>query len=402
MRLSPRPIVKTILTIALIVAITFGLVEVGARYWLSAVASDEQYIAYGTLMGARDRGERTGRIIHKFEPHRYLGYIGTANFERGMNRHNAYGYRGADFPVEKPGDEFRIVCIGGSTTYTSIIDDASLAYPEQLERALHQQGYPNVRVINAGLPGWSSIESLINLQLRVLDFDPDLIIAYHGVNDVVARLVFPYKFYALDNRGHRTDSPGWNVEMALWDRSVASRIVRVRLFGAKSELTLENAFGARATSSRFWQFTAQVGKGTYPRGLLAKHPVRELLAQNTVEAFERNMLNIVLTARAHGAQTVLTTFAVDTQSEFPPLTQAMRHPEFVAGIEEQNDVLRAMAASQDVPLFDFAAVFPRDQALFFDPVHVNAKGAGVKARLFAEYLLSQGLIPAPVSSAVAR
>lgn len=32
-------------------------------------------------------------------------------------------------------------------------------------------------------PDYSSLESLINLQLRVLELDPDLVLIYHGINE---------------------------------------------------------------------------------------------------------------------------------------------------------------------------------------------------------------------------
>ena len=58
--------------------------------------------------------------------------------------------------------------------------------------------YENIEVINAGVPGYTSWETLINFQFRVLDIEPDLIIIYHGTNDTHARLVLP-KFYQSDN-----------------------------------------------------------------------------------------------------------------------------------------------------------------------------------------------------------
>ena len=45
---------------------------------------------------------------------------------------------------------------------------------------------PRFEVINAGTPGWTSAESLINLQFRLLELNPDMIIIYEAVNDTFA------------------------------------------------------------------------------------------------------------------------------------------------------------------------------------------------------------------------
>ena len=82
----------------------------------------------------------------------------------------------------KPLGEYRIACLGGSTTYTTSVEDWRLSYPALLEHELHNAGLGSVCVLNCGAAGWSSWESLINLETRVLDLDPDLIVVYHAIN----------------------------------------------------------------------------------------------------------------------------------------------------------------------------------------------------------------------------
>ena len=45
---------------------------------------------------------------------------------------------------------------------------------------------PYFEVINAGIPGWTTAESLINLHFRVLELSPDMVIICHAVNDTFA------------------------------------------------------------------------------------------------------------------------------------------------------------------------------------------------------------------------
>jgi hypothetical protein len=162
--------------LALVVAGAAG--EIGLRVFLRYGASDEQVRRYGSLAQLIQRfGDE--RLI----PHRYLGFVTRPGYERPPNRHNSRGFRGDEVVVPKPPGTTRIVCLGGSTTYGGGVPDYRLSYPNLLQTLLREHLRPEIEVINAGVPGYSSLESLINLQLRVLEFDPDLVLIYHGINE---------------------------------------------------------------------------------------------------------------------------------------------------------------------------------------------------------------------------
>ena len=67
-------------------------------------------------------------------------------------RINPHGYRGKDFSTRKPEGVIRIMFYGGSSVFDaeSPHDDD---WPHRVERLLHAKGFPNVEVINAGIPG---------------------------------------------------------------------------------------------------------------------------------------------------------------------------------------------------------------------------------------------------------
>ena len=52
-----------------------------------------------------------------------------------------------------------------------------------------------------------------------------------------------------------------------------------------------------------------------------------------------------------------------------------------------------LGEQHDVPVYDFAAEMPPDRKYWNDGIHVNAEGATLKGRLFAEFLESSGLLP---------
>src|SRR6266508_477073 len=198
------------------ILLTFFLLEVGARLWLNYLATPEQYDRYVlfTSIPAKD---------YAWTPHPYLSYYPTPNYRKGQTSHNALGYRNDEFSLDKPDGVYRIVALGGSSTYDVTIEDNAAIFTAQLEKLLKEDyGYQNVQVINAGVPGYNSWEMLVNLEFRVLDLDPDLVIIYEGTNDVHARLVEP-SAYRGDDSGRRQT---WQApHVALWEHSALLRIL---------------------------------------------------------------------------------------------------------------------------------------------------------------------------------
>ena len=87
-------------------------------------------------------------------------------------------------PLEKAKDEIRIATIGASTTANLNLNYED-NWPGKLG-ALLQSEFPDkqVTVINAGIPGFNTAQSIGNLTLRVLRFSPDVVIIYHAYNDL--------------------------------------------------------------------------------------------------------------------------------------------------------------------------------------------------------------------------
>ena len=54
--------------------------------------------------------------------------------------------------------------------------------------------------------------------------------------------------------------------------------------------------------------------------------------------------------------------------------------------------MRAVAERSGAAFFDFAAVFPTDRRYFTDGRHNNEEGAALKAKLFADFLVTSGLL----------
>lgn len=147
----------------------------------------------------------------------------------------------------------------------------------------------------------------------------------------------------------------------------------------------------RPTAANYsFAFDDQQRRGIYPRGAFRRVGAAVMLQKNRPTYFQRNLEHLLLTARHNEVQPVLATFAYTEREKGGDVSSTR---EIRDGIDEINRVLVRLGAAFEVPVFDFAASFPADPELFVGGVHLNAKGAKLKADLFAAYLSESGLIP---------
>ncbi|MDJ0850116.1 MAG: hypothetical protein QNK04_17225 [Myxococcota bacterium] len=99
--------------------------ELLARGWLLHVADDEAFRSYASVRQLEARLGGDLQSVSPYAPHRYVGFVTSPGFRRDPNHHNPQGFRGAPVPWRKPQGELRIVCVGGSTTYSDGVTDPS-------------------------------------------------------------------------------------------------------------------------------------------------------------------------------------------------------------------------------------------------------------------------------------
>lgn len=370
--------------------VTFLFLEIGARFYLFHLASKEEFTTYASLRQLEKYAGEVGKdptISH----HRYIGYYATPNYKDGLNRHNSLGYRGEEIVQPKPKGEFRILCIGASTTYTTRVDDYHLAYPYLLEQELHKQGYTNVKVVNAGVPGWDTWNMLIDFELRGLDLNPDLIIFYEAFNDVKPRLVWPHQVYKGDNSGRNAPMVSRVSMPNILEYSTLFRMLGIMLNLTEPHTAYETIDRTQPTYYGD-EFHDQLKTKTYPSDLFKEVSVMDILKANPPIYYQRNIENIVDLAKARNINVLIATFVF---VPLPELGERTAAPEYIYALDEHNATLKKIAQSRQVKLFDLASLFPKDPQYFDDGIHVNAKGSSVKANLFAKYLIDNQLIPKP-------
>jgi hypothetical protein len=88
--------------------------------------------------------------------------------------------------VPKEPGTFRIFAIGESSTFGwKGVASHRQAWPARLEAKL-RAAYPDraIEVVNAGVPGTTSVEQRVNYMLRISRLEPDALLLYHGNNDI--------------------------------------------------------------------------------------------------------------------------------------------------------------------------------------------------------------------------
>lgn len=282
-------------------------------------------------------------VMYGFKPDHVRGGAGGL-----VRTTNALGFRGPPVAVPKPEGVYRIVCLGGSTTYGFAVGDDE-TYPVQLERVLRERRPDlDVEVVNAGVESYTTAESLANLAFRCLDLQPDCVVLYEGINDYR-----PRRYRNFDN--------AYIHYRKVWDGGLGPPL------GRRDEINGINEYIQHPPPGDDWGDT------------------RAHAAAAGTEAFRRNLVSIVGVARAHGIVPVLVTSA--TSPHDASLQQAAYNAELRAGIAEHNDVVRAVCAATGAPLVDIVPAMPGQADHWADLVHNTAKGSAARAALIAEGLL---------------
>jgi lysophospholipase L1-like esterase len=153
---------------------------------------------------------RPGERFNNLDPH--LGYSHGENESRVSALREKYSwYSGFAVYAQKPLDQLDhplILTLGGSTTDPVF----GKLWPEELAGLLVEQELTGT-VVNGGTGGYSSSQELLKLIRDGLEFRPDLVISYSGVNDrgtygaLPHPMVNGYQRQLLDNLVRSGDVP---------------------------------------------------------------------------------------------------------------------------------------------------------------------------------------------------
>lgn len=311
---------------------------------------------------------RSGMTIHRFlapwQRSYYIGAIYKPNVSfGGFYQTNSLGLRGPEIERTKRAGTIRVVALGESTTFGPYLP-LEQTYPYLLEQMLRQR-YPGqaFEVINAGIPMWTTVESFINFTLRLVDYRPDIVLIYHGVNDLRADW---FEDFQPDYSHFRY------LDAQVYGHPLAS-------------------FGT------YWLYRTFVLKNERRKARVEAYP--------STGSLKRNLSHLVAIAQANGMDVILSTVAlsfdeslsVERRAEmFRKLIRWYAPPnsmdEFERGVGLHNAAIRELAQKRGVPLVDNAREFPKGEKFFQDEVHFTFEGNKVLAANFLRAIETNGLI----------
>lgn len=341
------------------------LLEILLRFYFTNFGTRDQKIMYLYSL------EEIRALQTSVLPMPYISYVPSP--EHAQDGNNRLGYRGPEVAIPKPAGVFRIVAMGGSTTY-STGTTADESYPALLQKILREEyGYTNVEVINAGVIGYTSWEILAAFEFRVLELEPDMLILYEAVNDLVVRERSTIDCYRGLNalRGLNPWRGLFIERNAPYPPSTLYRVLAVTSGWLPNPLALDSSFEP-----------VKIDCAPDP----PETTLEQRLAQNPPVYFERNVRNLMALALANHVQPVISSWAYDVNAGRPQLWQD--------NIALHNRITRQIAAEMQIPYIDLAVHFPVNPA-FWEPdgIHLVAAGTAEQAHRYAAFLVENGLIP---------
>jgi lysophospholipase L1-like esterase len=300
---------------------------------------------------------------------------------------NNVGYRGPPLLMPKPEGEYRIIMVGASTTENPLLDD-SLTLSAVMQRELRARtGDGRIRVYSAGVAGHRSDDHVAMVGHRIAHQDPDLIVVFAGINDLLAAMQdLDYQHFGAD-RSPRTDLTFYTMlKMMSTEWQLPRRLVYL-------SRNFRGDAGLRSQGVATTDYAAAVAT-MHAAPTATERPRTDLLS------FIENIQSIVGMARAHGWDVALMTQFTTWNSTTDPATDEWQWLRLANGVvypeewmdeamEQYNDGLRTLASEADVPLLDLSAMLEKSSRYAFDDVHFTAEGSDVAGTALAELLVDR-------------
>jgi len=344
-----------------VVVATLAAAELIFRLWIfqknSSIESAYQSIVYDKSV-----------VGYISQP--YLNYINNPKLldKEGNAEINSMGIRyPREVALDKPAGTYRILFLGGSTTFGDV-DDAFDVFPALIEKRLKDSvsllnpAFQAVECLNAGVHGLTSAELLTHFQFKYQYLQPDLVVLHTGFNDAFMYAGIndaPYQPDYHNSRRVFRDVP----ELTRWQRwlmrskMIAYFIISIRL-SDYLKTTLEDNIFFRHTHHHLWF-----------------KPGNAAISDSAYNAFYNNITTLSLAAKKRGADILLVPEVCDSTKMPPPLNTLMPR-----GLRLNKRFMERMAVANGLhycPLPE--AEFTPDMFLDEDGIHVNEQGERLKA-----------------------
>ena len=232
---------------------------------------------------------------------------------------------GREIVIPKPVSLFRVHCLGASTTGNRIMHKGVVhSYPLHLEEILQKQ-FPgkSIEVNNSGVGGYTSAEVLITYLLKIFDAKPDLIVIYHGYNDLGPSL-----------------TPGFQSDYSHARRNLGESYKKYQKSAAIPYIPI--GFLNYFTNVFFPQNLRYTLLPSISRG-----KAKIDIDFEGLETYGRNLEHIINSCKQCGTQVVLSTFC---HYLYDKINNDHVHLKYHEGVVQENDKMRELAKKHSVPL----------------------------------------------------
>lgn len=282
-------------------------------------------------------------------------------------RINALGLRGPEVEVPRPPQEKRILVLGDSSIFGFGVTEGSV-FSSQLQQALSVlPGAGPVTVINGGMVGYSSLQSLELLRMTGEKLQPTLLI--------IANLWSDNNFDSFTDKAllEQLNSP-------VVQRNTASRTL---LRNSRLFVGLERLISGQPVRQVSW---VHAGEAAKPEK--AQRRVK-------LEDYMDSLRTMVTLAQEHHTESMLMVL--------PHPTDLSRVPENISPWGVYREAMRAVGKSTGAPVIELPEAFAaataqqgaadpnsRTASLFLDDLHPSAAGHALMAKTVASMLETSG------------
>ncbi|MBI4665118.1 MAG: hypothetical protein HY751_01775 [Nitrospinae bacterium] len=194
-----KNLMATLITVLISVVICFGFLEMASRV-MYARKMDYQ-VEMSKYAATVKRASENYNVGHEHKPNQHETLMGV-DF-----RTNSHGFRGAEYPVEKPAGVYRVMLLGDSLTVGWGAKEDSL-FATRLEAALKDHFSKTGRaetpqVINTGVGNYNTDQEISFFEWRGKAFKPDLVVLNYFINDAEptprqkSPLIIKYSYLAM-------------------------------------------------------------------------------------------------------------------------------------------------------------------------------------------------------------
>lgn len=344
------PVLRQIRFVVVYVAVLLMLGEAAGRLY--------SHLRGGIPFWALSRG--SANAIYNFN-HPYLPVVlrpGSRLETREKVSINNAGFRGPDIEMPKKSGTVRIAVLGGSSVWGSGVSEEDQTWPRVLERKLRDD-FKDIRieVVNAGVPGYNSMEDFLNLVTRVLPLSPDIVVVYQAYNDMKAM---------SQAVTFESDYSDWRTRKNPHDSAREILIDYSRLF-----------FVLDRVVSRFSKLSAPHTAYTKP-----------FEDKGQVGIFKKNLSNIAAICRSQKVMLYLGTFnmGLDAPYIYQKNSIGIRPQDYRPMLDAYNQTVRETAEETGSGLVEIEKNLPDDVSIHTDICHLTAAGNEKTAELFRQEL----------------